>query len=595
MNAARFGERELDRALAHWVARRSGSLLLARAAFAASRGEGQGHACAALGEDPTFDAADLAALRAHPWVGEGAHFTPFVLDEWRNFYTWRNFRHETRLAELLRERALARTLPLAAATLAADVGELFAGSEATATAWQRAAVAAVPGARLFVLTGGPGTGKTTTVLRMLLMLLRHAAACGLPAQPQVALAAPTGKAAQRLARSLALGTAALRASLPPGAAWCELLGHIPTQAQTLHRLLGFDPREHRHTFGAAAPLPADVVVVDEASMVDLALMRQMVESLRPQAVLLLVGDPGQLYSVEAGSVLGDIVAACGENALPAELARRLRAVTDAVVDAPSDAAPLAGQVLTLRHVWRAGGGLRDALDALRRGETAGFEALLDGADAALRWRDCGDAAAVRAHAQAWVTAEHELFDALLDRRADPRATLARLHAAQVLCALRDGPFGAAGINRAVTEALARRGGFDPRDEWHHGRPVIVTRNDYARGLYNGDLGVALDGPQGLRVWFEDGGANLRSFSPRALPAHETAFAITIHRSQGSEYDRVAVVLPPAVDHPLLSRELLYTAVSRARHGAELWGTRAALRAATAHRVRRHGGLRERLR
>jgi exodeoxyribonuclease V alpha subunit len=343
-------------------------------------------------------------------------------------------------------------------------------------------------------------------------------------------------------------------------------------------------------------LPADIVVVDEASMVDLAIMRQLVDALRPEAVLLLVGDPDQLYSVEAGSVLGDIVAGCPDNALPRELADRLAAVSDVVRAAPTSTALLAGQVLTLRHAWRAGGGLQRALDALRRGEVAAFEATLATEDETrMQWCEVAEPSALDRWVRAWRRRHAAVFDALLAAPANPAAALRALHTVQILCALRSGSFGAAGVNRVLTTILAEYGSFSPDEPWHPGRAVIVTRNDYARGLYNGDMGIALSGASGLRVWFDDAEAKLRDFSPAALPAHETAFAITIHRSQGSEYDHVAVVLPPNAEHPLLSRELLYTAVSRARHRVEIWGTRAALHAAVARRVQRHGGLRERLR
>ena len=203
MNATVIPERDFDLALARWVRQRSGSDLLARAAGAVSQAEAQGHVRCDLVADAGFSAQEIEALRAQAWVGNGDAFAPFVCADAANLYTWRNWFHETRLAQALRERAAARTFPLDAQTLAADMNELFAGMDAQATHWQRAAVAAVAGARVFVLTGGPGTGKTTTVLRMLLMLLKHARACGLPARPAIALAAPTGKAAQRLSESVA--------------------------------------------------------------------------------------------------------------------------------------------------------------------------------------------------------------------------------------------------------------------------------------------------------------------------------------------------------------------------------------------------------
>src|SRR5574337_1442147 len=551
-------ERAIDQRLAHWVQERTGSAPLAQAVRIASGAEGRGHACALLdepGADASFNADALDALRQHAWVGDGTTFTPFVLDARQRFYLWRNWHHEATLAAAILQRCAGRTLPIPADVLASELDALFAGMPAGPTDWQRAAVAAVPGTRLFVLTGGPGTGKTTTVVRMLLMLLRHRQACELPEHPTIALAAPTGKAAQRLSASIADGTRALAQSLAPGSAFTPLLESLATtQAQTLHRLLGFSARTGEYAFNADAPLAADIVVADEASMIDLAMMRRLVDALRPDAVLILLGDPAQLYAVDAGSALGDIAGSVVQNSLPGALAERLSGVLGDVPASDDASVPLAGQVLTLTHGFRAEKELAAALDALRSRDVAWVERIVaEGGEGGVRWFDCADAAAVRARLDAWIATHADAYASLMRPDIEPADALRRLREMQILCALRDGLFGANEVNVALTRRLAARFGFDANPVWHHGRAVIVTRNDYARGLYNGDVGIALDRGDGLRVWFDGDAGVPRSFSARALPAHETAWAITIHRSQGSEYDEVAVLLPRDPKHRILSR------------------------------------------
>jgi exodeoxyribonuclease V, alpha subunit len=613
-------ERAIDQTLAQWVQQRSGSALLAQAVRAASAAEGHGHSCTWLADPHTeagFDAEALAALRRHDWVGDGTRFTPFVLDAQHRFYLWRNWQHEAKLADAILQRCAQRTLPIAADTLAADLHTLFAGMPPGPTDGQRAAVAAVPGARFFVLTGGPGTGKTTTVVRMLLMLLHHARACGLPAQPSIALAAPTGKAAQRLVQAIAKGKAELQSALAPAGAHPvrdaldhatekrraqdALLQQIPhADARTLHRLLGYRPMDNSFSRGPHNPLAEDIVVVDEASMVDLAMMRQLLQALRPEAVLILLGDPGQLASVDAGSVLADIVAGTPRNHLPLPLANLLAPLLQQAPDLAADAAPLAGQVLTLTHTWRAGSGLQRGVEALRDApDPVWLDALLsERSDGDLHLRHCPNAHALRACVDGWIERHADLLQSLLMPAIGADEALQRLRQLQILCALRDGPFGAQGLNDLIARRLAARFGIDGNRAWYHGRPIIITRNDYARGLFNGDVGIALEGADGLRVWFElsdrDGNAGLRSYSPRALPVHESAWAITIHRSQGSEYHDVAVLLPPDPDNRVLTRELVYTAISRAKAHAEIWTTDDSLRAALARPIQRQGGLRERL-
>ena len=608
-------ERAIDQTLAQWVLRRTGSPLLASAVRAASTAEGVGHSCAQLTDPHTgagFDAEALTTLREHAWVGDGCQFTPFVLDARDRFYLWRNWQHESKLAAAILQRCKHRSLPVPADILADDLAALFSTMPSGATDWQRAAVAAVPGARFFVLTGGPGTGKTTTVVRMLLMLLRHAHACGLPALPSIALAAPTGKAAQRLVQAIAKGKAELQATLSGGSdlsrdssrsqqSLQDLLPYIPhADARTLHRLLGYEPRDNSFSRGPDNPLAEDIIVVDEASMVDLAMMRQLLESLRPDAVLILLGDPGQLASVDAGSVLADIVASTPPNQLPSSMAGMLAPLLQNASETTTQSRPLAGHVLTLTHSWRAGSGLQRGIEALRGApDPAWLDSLLgQRSHGDLHLRRCADSNDLRACVDAWLDRHAELLRTLLAPDIHANDALHRLRQLQILCALRDGPFGAQGINTLIARRLGARFTIDTSHAWYHGRPGIITRNDYARGLFNGDVGIALEGAEGLRVWFEvsdrEGHAGLRSFSPRALPAHESAWAITIHRSQGSEYHDVAVVLPPNEDNRVLTRELVYTAISRAKSHAEIWSTDASLRAALGCPIRRQGGLRDRL-
>jgi exodeoxyribonuclease V alpha subunit len=521
---------------------------------------------------------ELAALRADPLVGDGGAPAPFVLDPHDRFYLWRNHADEVAVAQQLRTR---RGAGGRAAVDEAVLDELFGGVRDEAVARQRQAVAQVGGRRLFVLTGGPGTGKTTTVLRMLLML-QHLD----PGKvPTIQVGAPTGKAAQRLVQSLRQGKQALQASLPDG--WQPRLERIPDgEALTLHRMLAYDPRRNRFARDAEHPLPADIVVIDEASMIDLALLRALLQAVRPEATLVLVGDADQLTSVAAGSVLMDVVAVMEAEGAP--------------------------DIVRLEHSFRAVQHLVPVNRSVRAGDAAAFREAVAGAGTHARWTAVDDAARLRRVLGEWTdeVARLPIRPVLPARPAHPeeagaeRATLAlqALHALarrQLLCALREDGFGALALNGWIEQRLKQAWQVPEDRVWYPGRAVLITRNDYATRLYNGDVGLCLaDASGALRVWFEtttaDGQPTARSFAPGTLPAHEGAFAITIHKSQGSEYDEVAVLLPPDPDSRILSRQLLYTGLSRARRTALLWSSEASLDAALARPVRRAGGLADRL-
>jgi exodeoxyribonuclease V alpha subunit len=421
-----------------------------------------------------------------------------------------------------------------------------------------------------VLAGGPGTGKTTTVARLLTLLHEQPGP-----SPRVALAAPTGKAAARLQEAVA-------AELP-----AELRSRTP-DAATLHRMLGWRPGG-RFRYGRSQRLPFDVVVVDETSMVSLTLMARLLEAVRPQARIVLVGDPDQLASVEAGAVLGDLARAPG----------RPEPSLDAALEAVGVPGGLVGGsvingVVTLRHVWRFGGAIAEFARAVQAGDADTAVALLRGGHPDLAFVDDGGdpgTGGVRADV---VAAGRELTKAAL--RGDVSTALAALERHRVLCAHRRGPFGvtrwSAEIERWLRSDLGAALPDTSAGPWYPGRPVLVTANDYDVGLFNGDTGVAVALPEGLRVAFSRGGEPTLH-PPARLSEVATVHAMTVHRGQGSQFRRVTVVLPPA-ESPLLTRELLYTAVTRAAEFVRVVGTEEAVRAAVARPVSRASGLRHRL-
>ncbi|TXI48242.1 MAG: exodeoxyribonuclease V subunit alpha [Lysobacter sp.] len=443
--------------------------------------------------------------------------------------------------------------------------------------------------RLLLLTGGPGTGKTTTVARLLATRIAVAHASG-DASPRIALAAPTGRAAVRLADAI---DAVVRADLEGGRLDADVAGAIPRSAQTLHRLLGWRPDSVAFRHSAARTLPFDLIVVDEASMVDLPLMAKLVDAVAPRATLVLIGDPDQLPAVEAGDVLGALCAAGGDGrTLPpadAAFASRALGVARAALEAPHahDDAPLFGCRVHLLHGWRQAGaaGLRALTEAVQRGDDEAALALLEREDDPALRRRHGDGAALAA----WLR-ETALpaFAAVRDAE-DPASALRAAERMRLLTAVRRGPFGAEVWNAwCANELGAREANF-------HGRLIAIAENSPRHGLYNGDVGVLWrdDRNGGLAAWFLSDG-RWRGWRPGQLPAHASAFATTVHKAQGSEFDAVALLLPGA-DSRALSRELLYTALTRARRQAWLWADPTAVRRALARRTQRDSGLLARLR
>jgi exodeoxyribonuclease V alpha subunit len=620
-----------------------------RAAFAISRATAEGHVCVRLQVLADRYGASVDEVRealfasgvACDGVAEAAALRPLVVDRQGRLYLARYYDYERRLARSLVAHAHgdgARGADPEAASGSVGNGETadpsalrarllryFGVPRDAAVDWQRVAAVMVLSGRLTVVSGGPGTGKTTTVTGVL--------ACLLDAAPdlRIALAAPTGKAAQRMQEAL-LGRAG---DLP-----ADIVARLPQTSYTLHRLLGSGPggrfRHHRDN-----PLPYDVIVIDEASMIDVAMAAHLLDAIAPQTRLVLLGDKDQLAAVEAGAVFAElsaqpafsakgtatVAAALGIDA--SQLAASLPVAEASTPDPlpPGDdlfadvtyeertaiaspqrsrePAALADAVVWLERNYRFG--LESPIGqlslAIRRGDPQAALATLTpdpgGPCAAAFYEDAGPAPGDRTIARlanGFALYAEALSVALASAIPEPAPLFDALNRFRVLCATRSGPRGVDQIN-ALMAAQIRRVARVPLAvgaSWFAGRPVMVTRNDYALGLFNGDIGIALPGEDGvLRVYFRSGDGSLRAVSPAALPPHDTAFALTVHKSQGSEFEHAALMLPSAFSR-VLSRELVYTAITRARERVEVIGSRAVLAQAIATPTQRDSGLAARI-
>jgi exodeoxyribonuclease V alpha subunit len=567
------------------------------------------------GDQPAVDPAGLTwpdpgdwqrTFEASPLVrGAGPGETPLVLDGGR-LYLDRYWQYEQRLAGALLSRAAERVDGVDRGALRGWLDQLFGPSDGLDR--QRLAAALAVLRRLTVIAGGPGTGKTYTVTRILAVLHAEALARDPDRPLRAALAAPTGKAAARLQDSLREGLATL--TLDPRVR--DELERTP--AFTLHRLLGTS-RESSSRFrhSAAHPLPHDVVIVDEASMVSLPLMAKLVDAVRPDARLILLGDRDQLASIEAGAVFGDI---CGPDGSRPVLRLSSPAVADIEQVFGTPVRPHV-EVASEAGVW-------DAVVRLDRFHRFGEESQLAALASAIQKEDTEPGAALallqpgeagpgnrevrlldpsrQAEAaracEDEATAAYERYVRLaLDPNSDPAEVISSLGAVRVLCAVRRGPQGVQAWNTAIETRLAREvPGFRPDTQWYVGRPVLVTENDYGVRLYNGDVGVILadaDHPGRRLAVFPATDGSLRYLNPARLPACETTFATTIHKSQGSQFEHVVVVLPE-VSSPILTRELVYTAVTRATRRTTLLTSSSILAEALERPVQRATGLQDRL-
>ena len=552
---------DIDRHFAEFIGQFGGDpTLVPLAAAMLSRSTREGNICLPLAMRPTLPAQPREAVSpkwptASGWrstlakskaVGGPDEQTPLVIDGSDRLYLRRYWNYQQRLAVALRAKA------------ASNPSEVRGKADS-----QEEAIDAALRNELTIICGGPGTGKTTTVLQILAGLLQKPGNERL----RVALAAPTGKAATRLEETLRTGLAKL--DCPE-----EVKARMPVNASTIHRLLGVRGNSIYFRHDRQNPLPFDLLVIDEASMAALPLLSKLLDALPERCRVVLLGDRDQLASVEPGAVLADIVDA-----------------------AASPKSPLHRSVVTLEKNYRfsEASGIHHLCAAVREGDAKNAVRILrdqhytDLVSTELRERP----ALVPRFSQAALAG----FSAFAAEK-DPAAALAQLKKFRVLSALRRGPFGVEGLNRNIEDIL-QEAELIPKNvsSNYAGKPILITQNDYPLQLYNGDVGILLpdveaaENPDQLWAWFIGKENKLRRFAPARLPQHEAAYAMTVHKSQGSEFDRVLFILPDR-DAPVLSRELIYTGLTRARAQVELWWNEAVFIEAVARRAERNSGLRD---
>lgn len=526
-----------------------------------------------------LERSPLVRLVSDPSVVEEQAGQPLTLFAGR-LYLSRYFRFEQQVAAWLQQASLPIVTSADTPELAQQLRQLF--TPQTDVDWQAVAVATACDGRFTLISGGPGTGKTTTVTKLLALLVAQSE------QPLlIRLAAPTGKAAARLTESIAKAKTELAGQV--NAAW---LGGIPTQASTLHRLLGVIPGLPEFRHNGQNPLPLDVLVVDEASMIDLPMMARLLVALPPQARLILLGDKDQLASVEAGAVLGDICQFVAQG-VSSQQAQQLQQRTGYELQnyVQPEGHPLRDRLCLLRKSYRfaADSGIGKLAEAVNNGDVKAAHAVW-----AQDYRD------IRLHSdeqrlEMAISVAAKGYHAYLALLAAPITSenaivlLKAFNQIRLLCALHDGPWGINGMNQAIGQRLQAQGKLQMSGEWFAGRPVMIIENDYGLGLYNGDIGIAASDGERLRVWFVLPDGKAHGFLPSRLPAHDTAWAMTVHKSQGSEFTHTLLLLPPEVN-PLLTRELLYTGITRAREQLDLFATPEVLALMVRKQTERYSGL-----
>ena len=513
-------------------------------------------------------------------IGDGTKLTPLVIDN-RRLYLYRYWQYECKVAAKLLAAPMLNSAPLDVGILKTQLDKYFGSAEQPD--WQRIAAAITTSHPISIISGGPGTGKTTTVTKLLAIYVENHLLAG--RRPLIQLAAPTGKAAARLSESIAGAKKKLQLS-------AEVTALIPEQGKTLHRLLGTRINRKKFIHNSDNPLLLDLLVIDEASMIDLPMMASIVDALSHQTRLVLIGDRDQLASVEAGSVLGDICAV-PQLACYSKQQSEMLAKSCGFANSQYSQYPFADRLAFLQKRYRfsADSGIGALAKACNNGDVDALEHVLSADYADLNVLVPTSSAEHRL--QSILTGYSEYISLIESKCSDAKQLLQTFSQFQVLCALRVGDFGVEQINLQLEQYFEKMAIKESDNRWYIGRPIMVTRNDNQMQLYNGDIGITcIDQDSGqLKVWFEQAG-ELRGVLPSRLPQHETVFAMTVHKSQGSEFEHVMLLL--AQSAKVINRELIYTAITRAKLRFSFFGLLPLLKQAVARTTVRTSGLADKI-
>jgi len=520
-------------------------------------------------------------------VGNPGEYKPLILDDRSRLYLFRYWEYQEKLADSIRRRIHDTGVDSGIGHLKEELIRLFPLGEAEKINWQRVAGFTALTKQFCVISGGPGTGKTSIVATILALLLKQAE----PERLRIALIAPTGKAAAKLQE-------AIRSTKTKLACPNSIKDEIPEEASTIHRMLGFIPDSPYFRHNAKNTLPVDVVVVDEASMVDLALMSKLIQALPFQARIILLGDKDQLASVEAGAVLGDICDTGTEHSFSQGFCKDCKEVTGYTIHTQQNGSPeseIRDCIIQLEKNYRFGSdsGIGAVSYAVNTGDgDRAIKRMKSGVYGDITWKNLPHPNDLPQVIKAPIIQGYGDYV----RARNPFEVFQVFERFQILCALREGPFGVAALNILAEQILREERLINPDRRWYPGRPVLITRNDYTLRLFNGDMGIVLSDPSvnnELRVFFPAIDGTIKKFHPFRLPEHETVYAMTVHKSQGSEFDKVLLVLPDR-ESPVLTRELIYTSITRAKKSVEIWGNENVFRTAVSRYIERTSGLRDAL-